>query len=87
MLNAFLNFTPTNKSMVVSYSSTKSDFISFICTYWSCKFNSNRFFIFDIYNSSSKGLTSDVDHEHLVDFEGANSGGASAFLSGGSYTQ
>lgn len=87
MLNAFLNFTPTNKSMVVSYSSTESNFISFVGANWSGEFDSDGFFIFDIYNSSSKRLTSDVDHEHLVDFEGTNSGGAAAFLSGGFYTQ
>lgn len=87
MLNAFLNFTPTNKSMVVSYSSTKSNFVSFVCAHWSGEFDSDGFFMFDIYNSTSKRLTSDVDHEHLVNFEGANSGGAATFLSSGSYTQ
>lgn len=68
--------------MIVSNSSTQSNFVTFVCTYWSCKFDSDRFFIFNIYNSSSKRLTSDINHEHLVYFKGANSGSASTFLSG-----
>ena len=87
MLNAFLNFTPTDKSMIVSYSSTESNFISFVGTNRSGEFDSDGFFIFDIYNSTSERLTSDVDHEQLVDFEGTDSGGAATFLSSGSYTQ